>query len=191
MNKEISDYWLHQINSKLKGMGFQTFSDPGCLFEYAIVDNYKIIYNKIVNSLQLYKKIAYLPEYESTCRKEDLICSYGCELKSIDPCIDDIFNDIKFEEKMKNTDWTKYCLKSIFHQFDSEEYYLKVFSVKKVIPTGFAGFKELCFENEPFEGQNMQMGKQYLRCSLIGSLYKVVEIPSKFKERQMTLFDFI
>lgn len=194
MDKNKSDYWLKKINDEFHGIGFQTFSDTNKIFTYALINAYKIIYNKTVNSLQLYKKIAYIPEFEESCRKEELICSYGCELKSIDICIQDIFKDMKFEEELINKDWNKYCLKSTYHESDKHEFYVKVHKVVNVIPTGFKGIKELCFDCENFEGQNMNKDRSYLRCSLIGHLYEIVEIPNKFKQKPMkpmTIFDFM
>lgn len=194
MDKNKSDYWIKKINDKFHGIGFQTFSDSNIIFTYALINNYKIIYNKTVNSLQLYKKIAYIPEFEESCKKEELICSYGCELKSIDICIEDIFKDMKFEEELINKDWNKYCLKSTYHESDKHEFYVKVHKVVNAIPTGFKGIKELCFDCENFEGQNMNKDRGYLRCSLIGHLYEIVEIPDKFKQKPMkpmTIFDFI
>ena len=84
ITKKISDYWRNRINEKVKGKGFQTFSDGNLIFQYAYIDKFIIKYSKIVNSLQLYKKY---PEIE-------LICSYGESEKSIDVCIDDLVAEI-------------------------------------------------------------------------------------------------
>lgn len=192
LSKAISNYYSKQIHTKLNGFSINSFYDKDCIFEYSVIgDSYKIYFSNLCNTLQLYKINSKVEMFKKEANLDTLICSYGCNEKSIEFCIDDIFNDIKFEDKMKNTDWNKYCLKSNYHQSDSDEFYLKVLDVKKTVPTGFTGSKELCFYNEPFGNQNIKMEQSYLRCSLVGSLYKVVEIPSKFKARQLTLFDFL
>lgn len=193
ITKQISDYWVKRINEKFKGIGFQTFSDTNCIFQYAYVNKYIIKYSKIVNSLQLYTKLNYLPEFEKNCKKEELICSYGESEKSIDVCIDDILKRQKQEENIRNTDWNKYCLHSIYHGSKDEEFYIKVFKVVEAIPTGFSGFKELCFDCQCYENQNYKVERNFLRVSLLGTFYEIVEIPDVFnkKKQKLTIFDFM
>lgn len=95
ITKQISDYWVKRINEKFKGIGFQTFSDTNCIFQYAYVNKYIIKYSKIVNSLQLYKKY---PETE-------LLCSYGESEKSIDVCIEDLITEINKNKKLSIFDF--------------------------------------------------------------------------------------
>ena len=198
IDKQISKYWLGQITSKLKGYNINTFSDSNLLFEYAIInDKYKIYYSEINNSLQLYKIISVLELFEKEANREELICSYGESEKSVDLLIEDIFKDIKWEEELINKDWNKYCLKSTYHESDKHEFYVKVHKVVNAIPTGFKGIKQLCFDCENFEGQNINKDRGYLRCSLIGHLYKIIEIPDKFLNnskkinRRLSIFDFL
>lgn len=197
ITKKISDYWINRINEKFKGKGFQTFSDGNLMFQYALIDKYIIKYSEIVNSLQLYIKLNHLPEFEKNCKKEELVCSYGESEKSIDVCIDDILKRQKEEENIKNTDWSKYCLHSIYHGCKNEEFYIKVHKVVNAIPTGFSGFKELCFDCQCFENQGYDTKREFLRVSLLGIFYEVVKIPDAFKEhkqqamKKMSIWDFI
>lgn len=58
-------------------------------------------------------------------------------------------------------------------------------------PTGFENAKQLCFDCKCYDGQGYRTERHYLRCCLIGILYEIVEIPRKFKETQMSIFDYI
>lgn len=83
-------------------------------------------------------------------------------------------------------DWTKYCLKGIY-----QDVYIKVYDIVVTTPTGFSNIQEECFDCACYDGQGFDTSRHYLRTSLIGSLYKIVEIPKRFKERQLSIFDFI
>lgn len=92
--------------------------------------------------------------------------------------------------ELKKIDWNEYCLKSKYHESEKYEFYLQVLNVDEYIPTGFTHeHKELCFNCRPYQEQGMRSEGCYLRCSLIGSLYEIVKIPPKFKNK--TLFDFM
>ena len=95
------------------------------------------------------------------------------------------------EQEIYNIDWNTHCLKSTYHNNSSEEVYIKVFNVGKYEPSGFSNAKQLCFDCKCFDGQNYDTKRSFLRCCLLGTLYEVVPIPKKFKERQMTIFDFL
>lgn len=95
------------------------------------------------------------------------------------------------QEELKKIDWTTHCLRSTYHN-GSDEVYIKVYSVLEATPTGFfEDMKELCFHCQCYEGQGYRTEPSYLRCSLLDSLYEVVEIPKRFKFEQTSIFDFI
>lgn len=91
--------------------------------------------------------------------------------------------------ELSKIDWNEYCLKSKYHESEKYEFYLQVYNVGEYIPTGFLDHKELCFDCKPYHEQGYKEDRSYLRCSLIGSLYEIVKIPPKFKNK--TLFDFM
>lgn len=76
--------------------------------------------------------------------------------------------------------WKSHCLKSIYGARDGKEFYEKVLEEK---------------ENEyitiSFPDQNMKEEITSLRKCLIGSLYEIVETPSRYIAKQMSIFDFI
>lgn len=92
---------------------------------------------------------------------------------------------------IQNIDWSQKCLKSLYRDSQKEQFYVKVFGVVNTIPSGFKDKKELCFDCQCYNGQGMKVERIYLRCSLIGSLYEIVDIPETFKMKQMSIFDFL
>ena len=92
---------------------------------------------------------------------------------------------------MNCIDWNKKCLKSLYRDTEKQQFYIKVYDVLKTTPTGFANCVEPCFDCKCFEGQGFDTSRNYLRCSLIGVLYEIVDIPDKFKKKIFTIFDFI
>ena len=89
---------------------------------------------------------------------------------------------------MTNIDWNKYCLKSLYRH--EGQFYIEVFGVRTAIPDGFSQ-PEQCFECRCFEGQGFDTSVSFLRTSLIGSLYEIVEKPKHFCYVQLTMFDLI
>lgn len=92
---------------------------------------------------------------------------------------------------IQNIDWSKKCLKSLYRDSQKEQFYVKIFGVVNTIPSGFKDIKELCFDCQCYEEQGMRVKRTYLRCSLIGSLYEIVDIPDKFRMKQYSIFDYI
>ena len=64
VTKQISDYWINEIKKQFNEA--QITYDNGILKEAIIKDIHIIRYTAIVNSLQYYKKIAYLEEAATT-----------------------------------------------------------------------------------------------------------------------------
>lgn len=186
------DYWVKKIKE------YDDLADVktnGIELEAVIKEQHIIRFNTNVNSLQYYRKISYLPEFKDSCRKEEYICAYGDREKSILIALKDIQAYISKELDIINTDWNKKCLKSIYHESKKDEFYLKVLKVEYHTPTGFIGFKELCLLTDKLnEEQNIQGGESWLRASLIGVFYKIVDIPKQEKKNpsyvQTTIFDF-
>lgn len=85
------------------------------------------------------------------------------------------------------------CLCSNYHDNIKYEFYLQILDDDIVIPTGFSDGPEPCYKVKAFEGQEVNSSIIWLRKSLIGSLYVVVDIPNKFLNsyKQLTIFDFI
>lgn len=191
VTKQISDYWINAIKKQFNEA--EITYDNGIFKEAIIKDIYIIRYTAIVNSLQYYKKIAYLEEYKNTCRKEELVCSYGESDKSINVALSDVDKVLKNENIIKQTNWNEKCLHSIYHGCKDEEFYLRVYDVDYVVPSGFSGFKELCFLVDKLDdNQNIQGGKEWLRVSLLGVFYEIVDMPKQTQKqyKQMSLFDF-
>ncbi len=187
MERRISDYWIQMIKDTYPNADIKIKEDR--MLDIAIIDNIHIIrYNRPANALTYARKILYLKEYEPTVRKEEYICGYGCELESVEIALDDIKKYIDFIESIKNTDWKNKCLKSTYHEYAKEEFYLEVFETDYQVPTGFAGHKELCLLCDTLDGK-VKEGKQWLRASLIGKLYIIVEKPKK-QPKQMSIFDY-
>lgn len=80
------------------------------------------------------------------------------------------------------------CLKSLYR--NEGQFYLKILDEAITVPTGFLD-KEPCYKVQCYEGQGFRTDITWLRKSLIGSLYEIVDIPDKFKKKQLTIFDFI
>lgn len=94
-------------------------------------------------------------------------------------------------DDIKKIDWTTHCLKSIYHESKDKEFYIKVFNVGEYEPTGFKNAKQLCFDCQCYARQGYIVERGFLRCSLIGSLYEIVDIPNEFKMKQLSIFDFM
>ena len=184
------DYWVKKIKE------YDDLADVktnGTQLEAIIKEQHIIRFNINVNSLQYYRKISYLPEFKDSCRKEEYICAYGDSEKSILIALKDIQTYILNEIAIINIDWNKKCLKSIYHESKKDEFCLKVLKVEYHTPTGFTGFKELCLLTDKLnEEQNIQGGESWLRASLIGVFYEIVDIPKQKQKdyKQMSIFDY-
>lgn len=95
------------------------------------------------------------------------------------------------EEEIKKIDWTTHCLRSTYQESKDKQFYIKVYDVLIAEPTGFTNNKQLCFDCACYEGQGYRTERSYLRCELIGSLYEIVDIPKKFLQKQLSIFDFL
>lgn len=95
------------------------------------------------------------------------------------------------KEELEKIDWSTHCLMTTYHQSKNDEIYIKVFGVVETTPTGFVGVHQLCFDCQCYEGQGYKTDRDYLRCELVGKLYDIVEIPDKYKMKQMSIFDFL
>ena len=191
INEAITDYWVEKIREYDNN---STIVLKENIFQKAIIkERHILVYNSIVNSLQYYRKIAYLPEYEKNCRKEEYVCAYGESDKSILIALKDMQVYISNENSIIHTDWNKKCLKSIYHESKKEEFYLKVLKVEKHTPDGFTGLEELCFLTDRLnDKQNIVGGEKWIRISLLGIFYEIVDIPKEENKEytQMTIFDF-
>lgn len=81
------------------------------------------------------------------------------------------------------------CLKSLYRH--EGQFFLKILDEAIMIPTGFEGHEEPCYKVQCYEGQGFRTDISWLRKSLIGILYEIVDIPKQFKQKQLTIFDFI
>lgn len=85
------------------------------------------------------------------------------------------------------------CLQSTYHGSKKEEFYLQILDEDVVTPTGFVGTQEPCYKVKAFDGQGYKTDTTWLRKSLIGTLYEVVDTPQRFLKTnmQLSIFDFI
>ncbi len=76
--------------------------------------------------------------------------------------------------------WTEHCIHSTYGARNGKEFYAEVLDENE---------KEIL--TKCYEGQEMRLDPTWLRKCLIGSLYEIVDKPSKFrqKNKQLSIFD--
>lgn len=76
--------------------------------------------------------------------------------------------------------WNDHCIHSIYGARNGKEFHAEVLDETE---------KEIL--TKCYEGQEMRLEPTWLRKCLIGSLYEIVDKPSKFRQRikQLSIFD--
>lgn len=85
------------------------------------------------------------------------------------------------------------CLRSTYRGSKKDEFYLEILDEVVAIPSGF-NQPEDCYKVRVFDGQGFKTDVHWLRKTLIGTLYEVVDTPNQFlpsQNKQLTIFDFM